>query len=138
MTWTQFFFSFEGRIGRRVWLYSWPSLLLFLFVLMALLPPDAFVRMVPFEEARARPDNVVAPFGYVFSAMMALVSYVALAASVKRCHDGDRSGWFLLLWLVPIVGQVWVLIELGFLPGTAGPNRFGPNRGQTADETMVA
>ncbi|MGH7047191.1 MAG: DUF805 domain-containing protein [Stellaceae bacterium] len=47
------------------------------------------------------------------------------AITVRRCHDRDRSGWFVLIWLIPIV-HLWVLLELGFLPGTTGDNQFGP------------
>ncbi|HEV2264488.1 MAG TPA: DUF805 domain-containing protein [Stellaceae bacterium] len=50
-----------------------------------------------------------------------------LAVSIKRCHDRDRSGWFLLIGLIPIVGGIWLLVELGFLRGTTGSNRFGPD-----------
>lgn len=42
-----------------------------------------------------------------------------LAVQVRRCHDQDKSGWFIL---VPIYG-----IILMFLEGTRGPNRFGPD-----------
>jgi uncharacterized membrane protein YhaH (DUF805 family) len=44
----------------------------------------------------------------------------------KRCHDRNRSGWFQLISLVPIVGALWLLFDLGILRGTDGPNRFGP------------
>ena len=50
-----------------------------------------------------------------------------LAVGIKRCHDRDRSGWFLLIALIPIIGSIWLLIELGFLRGTIGANRFGPD-----------
>jgi len=50
-----------------------------------------------------------------------------LAASVKRCHDRDHSGWFLLVSLIPIVGPIWLFVELGFLRGTVGPNKYGPD-----------
>ena len=53
--------------------------------------------------------------------------WVALAVGAKRCHDRDRSGWFQLIMLIPIVGGLWLLIELGFLRGTIGENRFGPD-----------
>ncbi len=39
---------------------------------------------------------------------------------------GDKSGWWMLIALIPIIGSIWFLIELGFLAGTPGPNRFGP------------
>ena len=48
----------------------------------------------------------------------------ALAVTVRRLHDTDRSGWWILLGLVPFGGIV--LLVFFFLPGTSGPNRFGP------------
>ena len=53
-----------------------------------------------------------------------------LAVFVKRWHDRDKSGWMILLILIPIVniiGFFWTLIECGFLDGTIGPNKFGPD-----------
>jgi uncharacterized membrane protein YhaH (DUF805 family) len=50
-----------------------------------------------------------------------------LAVGVKRCHDRNRSGWFLLIGLIPIIGGIWLFIEIGLLRGTIGPNRFGPD-----------
>jgi uncharacterized membrane protein YhaH (DUF805 family) len=47
-----------------------------------------------------------------------------LAVSIRRLHDSDRSGWWLLLGLVPIVGEIIVLV-LMVLEGTRGANRFG-------------
>ena len=47
-----------------------------------------------------------------------------LAVAVRRLHDTDRSGWWLLLTLIPILGQL-ALIWFWTRPGTAGPNRFG-------------
>jgi uncharacterized membrane protein YhaH (DUF805 family) len=49
-----------------------------------------------------------------------------LAVSVRRLHDTDRSGWWLLLGLVPVIGII-VLIVFAVLEGQPGPNRFGPN-----------
>ena len=48
----------------------------------------------------------------------------SLAVSVRRLHDSDRSGWWLLLGLVPIVGEIIVLVFM-VLEGTRGANRFG-------------
>src|SRR5579862_892283 len=48
-----------------------------------------------------------------------------LAIQVKRWHDHDKSGWFVLINLIPIVGAVWSFIELGCQRGTIGPNRHG-------------
>src|SRR5262249_49812879 len=72
--------------------------------------------------------GMTAPIPYFLIATMPLVLAgfcMWLAVAAKRCHDRDRSAWFLLILLVPYLGQIWLLIELAFLRGTPGPNRFG-------------
>jgi uncharacterized membrane protein YhaH (DUF805 family) len=54
--------------------------------------------------------------------LMFLISCIML--HVKRCHDRDRSGWFVLVALVPPL-TIWYLIETLCLRGTQGSNRFG-------------
>jgi uncharacterized membrane protein YhaH (DUF805 family) len=62
------------------------------------------------------------------TAIVSLISiYLALALYAKRWHDRDKSGWWSLIILIPIIGAVWMLVELGILEGTRGPNRFGPD-----------
>ena len=51
--------------------------------------------------------------------------WIGLAAHVKRWHDRDKSGWMALIILIPILGTVWVLVELGFQGGTKWANRYG-------------
>jgi uncharacterized membrane protein YhaH (DUF805 family) len=53
-----------------------------------------------------------------------VVLWIWLAVQIKRWHDRDKSGWWAALNLIPVIGQVWILIECGFLPGTVGTNRF--------------
>lgn len=50
--------------------------------------------------------------------------YPTLAVNVKRCHDRGRSGWFVLVGIVPLLNY-WYLIEICFLPGTEGANQYG-------------
>lgn len=47
-----------------------------------------------------------------------------LAVSARRLHDSGRSGWFVLLLFVPLINLF--CIALLCLPGTPGPNRYGP------------
>ncbi|SRR6056297_14816 len=44
----------------------------------------------------------------------------------RRLHDRDMSAWWLLLMLIPLIGQL-VLLVIYLFPGTPGPNRFGPD-----------
>ena len=63
----------------------------------------------------------------LFSGIFALLSLIpAVIVYIKRFHDRDKSGWWVLIGLIPLIGPLWLLIELGFLKGTDGPNRFGP------------
>ncbi|MEM8744990.1 MAG: DUF805 domain-containing protein [Pseudomonadota bacterium] len=55
-----------------------------------------------------------------------------LAVSVRRLHDIDRSGWWILIAFIPIIGLI-ILIYWYVQPGTAGENRFGPGRAPEAE-----
>jgi uncharacterized membrane protein YhaH (DUF805 family) len=49
-----------------------------------------------------------------------------IAVTVRRFHDQDKSGWFVLLGLIPYLGGLIVLVFM-LLEGTRGSNRFGPD-----------
>ena len=49
-----------------------------------------------------------------------------LAVTVRRLHDTGRSGWWLLIAFVPIVGSI-VLLVFMVQDSTPGPNNFGPS-----------
>lgn len=50
----------------------------------------------------------------------------ALAVTVRRLHDTDRSGWWWWIQLIPFIGAIVMLVFM-VLDGTPGPNRFGPD-----------
>ncbi|MBV1699716.1 MAG: DUF805 domain-containing protein [Hyphomicrobiales bacterium] len=50
----------------------------------------------------------------------------SLAVAVRRLHDLDRNGWWILLSFIPLVGWI-ILIIWDCTKGTDGPNRFGPD-----------
>jgi uncharacterized membrane protein YhaH (DUF805 family) len=51
----------------------------------------------------------------------------SLSVAVRRLHDLDRSGWWIFLSLIPIIG--WIILLIWYCTkGTEGPNRFGPDR----------
>ena len=47
-----------------------------------------------------------------------------LSVSFRRLHDTNRSGWWLLLYLLPCIGEI-ILIIFWLLPSTPGPNAYG-------------
>ncbi|MGR4865661.1 DUF805 domain-containing protein [Caulobacter sp. LARHSG274] len=50
----------------------------------------------------------------------------SIAVSFRRLHDTDRSAWWLLIAFLPFIGGL-VLLVFTLLPGTNGPNKFGPD-----------
>ncbi|HXW26289.1 MAG TPA: MFS transporter [Xanthobacteraceae bacterium] len=110
VVWSNFLFSHAPRITRsQFWLqYCAPAAIIGLAVMFADIALAA-----EYEQPLKTLCGVV-------------VMLAGLVAAVKRCHDRDRTGWFVLIYLIPVVGWIWLIGELGFLPGTAGANRFGP------------
>ncbi len=77
-------------------------------------------------------DNVIGTaikgigYGLIYILYILAVLLPALAVSVRRLHDTGRSGWFLLIMLIPFVGPIWLLV-LMCLDGTPGENKYGAN-----------
>ena len=106
-------FSFHGRINR----------LPFWVVSLILMGWGATFQqlMGPFG-----PDNpMTIGSGLATIANLIVVLWIWLAVQIKRWHDRDKSGWWALLNLIPVIGLIWIIIECGILPGTEGDNRFG-------------
>ncbi len=49
-----------------------------------------------------------------------------LAVAVRRLHDVEKSGWFLLIGFIPVIGAIWLLV-LFCTEGTRGENKYGPD-----------
>lgn len=65
-------------------------------------------------------------YGPIMTAAALGLLIPSIAVGVRRLHDTDRSGWWLLIALVPFVGGI-VLLVFMVLEGTNGANRFGPD-----------
>jgi len=57
----------------------------------------------------------------------------SIAVAVRRLHDINKSGWFLLVVLIPIVGAIWLIIML-CTEGDKGQNQYGPDPKNQYDE----
>lgn len=97
--------DFSGRARRiEYWmfhLFNWIALVLLILVLMP---------------GSSAPSEFVASFFWVYALAVILPSF---AVAIRRMHDTDHSGWWIM---VPVANFVLTL-----LPGTSGPNRFGPD-----------
>jgi uncharacterized membrane protein YhaH (DUF805 family) len=50
----------------------------------------------------------------------------SIAVGIRRMHDTNRSGWWLLINLIPCIGWIWFIV-LAAQEGTAGQNQYGPD-----------
>ncbi|MBL0691336.1 MAG: DUF805 domain-containing protein [SAR324 cluster bacterium] len=67
-------------------------------------------------------EYIITPLSGLFSILITITS---LTLTIRRLHDSNKSAWFLLYFLIPVVGVFIVLIALWFLPSTPKENRFG-------------
>jgi len=70
--------------------------------------------------------SIAGAYGPISAVFLLAIFIPALAVQVRRFHDQDKSGWFVLLSLIPLVGGLAVLVFM-CLDGTQGQNRFGPD-----------
>jgi len=74
----------------------------------------------------------------LLSGLYALALIVpSIAVTVRRLHDTDRSGWWYLLVLVPLIGGLVILVFM-LLDSTPGSNRFGPNPKEESGPGVLA
>lgn len=123
-------FSFTGRIGRgQFWLgYLAIIILLFLFAgIVSYLEPSAqaTVTGADGQPAANLPKQATVPQLTVAFVYLVFTTWISIAVCVKRFHDRGKSGWWYLIVLIPIIGWIWLLIELGFLRGDPRPNKYG-------------
>ena len=103
--------NFSGRAVRSEYWY-W-----YLFVAVVLIVFGAI------DESLYPGPLEMGPFSFVAIAVVLALILPSLAVSVRRLHDIDRTGWWVLIWATAI--GTLVLIYWACLPGTSGSNRFG-------------
>ena len=133
-------FSFAGRIGRGKW---WLGLLLGILISGVIIGAGAL--MVPWADVMLKgpdgqpitnpdgsfPIDFTSPkmlpgfIGYGLGVLLSL--WMGLAIHLKRLHDRGKSGWWVLIALIPLAGFIWMIIDLGILEGQAGANKYGPD-----------
>jgi uncharacterized membrane protein YhaH (DUF805 family) len=110
---SQLFLSLEGRIGRSAFVPCY-----ILVYLLSALGGNWFL------------DEIFAghKFRVLYVALWSLILiWPQLALMVKRCHDIGRSGWFIAVTFIPVVGIIWFFARTFFKRGDSGVNRFGPD-----------
>ena len=69
---------------------------------------------------------------YLFSSLVLFIP--TLAVSVRRLHDIDKSGLFVFVIIIPLIGAIWFLVMM-ITEGTKGTNQYGPD--PKSDESVL-
>lgn len=110
-------FTFNGRIGRMRYLaYGIGVNLLLMLVMVPLVSATAFMGGDP-------GSSMIGIVGIGLFYVVTIVISVMFAK--RRLNDLNRSGWWFLLFIIPLVNLL-LAIYLIFFPGTDGSNNFGP------------
>lgn len=128
------YFDFQGRSRRMEY---WSFTLLNVIVVVVLM---GIAMGSGFSLAALESGDTSTLFSGVSAVMFGLLGLYwlavlipGIAVAVRRLHDRDMSGWwylgFILLGMIPFVGWIASIafLVILFLPGTVGPNRFGPD-----------
>ncbi|MDO9223407.1 MAG: DUF805 domain-containing protein [Caulobacter sp.] len=115
-------YRFTGRTGRlsfaltQIGVFTFSYVAIFLLIVLSGAGDEAAAKVTWQGQA------TVTGLGAM---LLANLVWLSLAASVRRCHDRDLSGWMLLFVMPPLLGQLWLVLSLVTGEGTRGPNRHG-------------
>lgn len=115
--------TFAGRARRREY---WNYVLWCFLIYLGLLIVDAVTGTFSME----------LEIGFLSGLFLLATCLPSVAVAVRRLHDTGRSGWWLLVGLLPLLGQL-VLLFFMVQEGDPGDNRYGPDPkrpGQTAED----
>jgi uncharacterized membrane protein YhaH (DUF805 family) len=120
MTMMNLLFSFQGRVNRaRFWLVHLGIIVVEIAIFVIV---GGAAMMADPEAAMAASRSTTSLLTLV---LFVPIFWISLAVTVKRYHDRNKSGWWIFIVFVPLIGAIWYFIEVGFLPGTSGPNTYG-------------
>ena len=120
--------DFEGRSRRlEYWMFT-----LFMLLVMAVLLGLGLASGSPSDGAFPMSGFVL----ILFVLFCVGIIIPSIAVQVRRLHDQNMSGWWILLSLIPYLGGL-IMLVLMLIPGNNGANRFGPDPKQPEGEALT-
>jgi len=111
----QKYVDFQGR-ARRSEFWWWILFVIIVEIVARIL--DGFVDPPA--------PGVMFQYGFIYGIAVLALLLPNITVAVRRLHDIGRSGWWLLLCFIPIIG--WLVLLFWYVSkGTDGNNRFGPD-----------
>ena len=121
MSYSDIYFSWNGRAPREIFWLHGVIVLKAIYIFAAAI--DWF--LIPNDFPLLTAENGANGLGWLTVIVALLLIYPAIVIRIKRWHDRDKRGLWVLLPVIPVIGVIWEIVELGFLRGTVGTNRFG-------------
>ena len=128
------YFEFNGRSRRKeFWSFALLNVIVY-FVLFAIMAAGGLPLGALDNPSASAAFGPIAWLGLALLALWALAIVIpSIAVAVRRLHDRDMSGWWYLgVIIVSMIPFIGIFASIGFLvlmalPGTDGPNRYGPD-----------
>ena len=103
MDWKYLYLNFDGRIARKDWWIGIIIIVVVSLIISALIGNQGLVQFV-----------------------IAILLFIGgLSLHIKRFHDRGKSGWWVLVFFIPVIGFIWMIVEMGILEGDADANEYG-------------
>jgi len=120
-------FSYEGRMRRKTFFIR--SIVLGIISLIIIFPVQVyyFNQLRDLSDLAASYDDVrqVQTESVIVTGILSIIlSLFNLPNAVRRLHDIDKSGWWILIAFIPLIGGIWLMVYY-FTAGTAGNNNHG-------------
>ena len=114
--------NFSGRARRKEY---WMFTLVYVVILIGCIVLDNVLGTVFMMDAGPL-GEISMGYGWAYT-ICGLIHFIpGLALAVRRLHDVGKSGWFYLIFLIPIIGVIWLLV-LFCLEGKKEDNKYGSN-----------
>ena len=120
------YIDFTGRSPRSAYwwviLFQWLIVLPFIIALFVIEGDPEAVMAALEADVNLSPTGTIVFRGMLLFILAFIIPTLSLM--VRRLHDQDKPGWWVLIWLVPYLGTLVIFIFM-LIPGTKGLNRFG-------------
>lgn len=112
--------SLNGRIGRQQFWIGFVILIVISLILQFIMSALGFSTQIDPITGEI-PDG----FWIGFLVPILITLWPSICIYGKRYHDRNKSAWWMMIIFIPLIGIIWMIIELGFLKGTEGSNVYG-------------
>ena len=129
-------FSFSGRVGRSAyWMVTVAGIVLYLILVAWLTSLDPWEMPQVYSNYYTEGTEIywgpasTKVIAALFAGVWLVLIIIGLSVSVRRWHDHGKSGWWVLIALLPIVGGIYSFVMQGCMSGEPGSNQYGPPPG---------